>query len=52
MNREEKFKGNHLKMVECCASCIFSNPNKEFCNEMEEQVAPFYVCEKFIKNSI
>ena len=52
MGRTEKFKKNNLKMVECCASCTSFNSRREFCNEMEEQVAPFYVCEEFIKNSI
>jgi len=52
MERTEKFKKNHLKMVECCALCIFFNHSKESCDKMEEYVAPFYVCEKFIKNSI
>ena len=52
MERTEKFKKNHLKMVECCALCTSFNSSKEFCNEMEEQVVPFYVCEKFRINSI
>lgn len=50
MNREEKFKGNNLKMVDCCALCNFFNPDKEFCIEMEEQVVPYYICKKFKRN--